>query len=131
MMTPLVSHSLLSLAAELPEPPSFAENSLYQVTGLLVVFAALGFLTLAIKLVGILFGAVPASKSAPANSPDSHASDSEMVPGSVVAAISAAVHIVLNEPFRITSIKPLPSPSGSTEWSKEGRRQIFSSHRVR
>ena len=45
----------------------------------------------------------------------------------LVAVIAAAVHLTLHEPVRVVAIRPA-SESG---WAAEGRRQIFSSHRVR
>ncbi|WOO40205.1 OadG family protein [Rubellicoccus peritrichatus] len=45
----------------------------------------------------------------------------------VAAVISAAVYTMLKDrPHRIVSIRP-----GGPGWAQEGRRQIFSSHRVR
>lgn len=45
----------------------------------------------------------------------------------LVAVISAAVHTMLKDrPHRIVSIR-----TGGPGWAQEGRRQIFSSHRVR
>lgn len=47
----------------------------------------------------------------------------------LVAVIAAAVHTALHAPVRIVSIKAARSSEGT--WAAEGRRQIFSSHRVR
>jgi hypothetical protein len=45
----------------------------------------------------------------------------------LVAVIAAAVHSVIGDrAHRIVSIRP-----GGPGWAQEGRRQIFSSHRVR
>lgn len=45
----------------------------------------------------------------------------------LIAVVAAAVHVTLGKvPHQIVSIKPA-DPS----WSREGRRQIFDSHRVR
>ena len=45
----------------------------------------------------------------------------------IVAVITAAVHTVMGErPHRLVSIRP-----GGPGWAQEGRRQIFSSHRIR
>lgn len=58
-------------------------------------------------------------------SPSSSDLDSE--DPAIVAVIAAAVHCVIGDrPHRIVSIRP-----GGPGWAQEGRRQIFSSHRVR
>ena len=45
----------------------------------------------------------------------------------IFAAISAAVHLVLKDQrFRVRTIRPVDH-----SWAQEGRRQIFSSHRLR
>lgn len=43
-----------------------------------------------------------------------------------VAIIAATVSMMLTGRHRIVSIRP-----GSSDWSREGRRQIFSSHKIR
>lgn len=53
----------------------------------------------------------------------------EEVSPEVMAAIAAAVHLTFHEaPARIVSIR---STTAQGHWAAEGRRQIFSSHRVR
>lgn len=54
----------------------------------------------------------------------------------IFAAIAGALHVVIRERHRIASIYELaPMNEGANlnlmSWSVEGRRQIFSSHRVR
>lgn len=44
----------------------------------------------------------------------------------MIAAISAAAYIMLGSKHRIVSIR-----SASTDWSREGRRQHFASHKIR
>lgn len=48
---------------------------------------------------------------------------------SLVAAISAAVHVSLRGRARVVSI--VPQAAHSPVWSHEGRRDIYQSHRVR
>jgi len=50
----------------------------------------------------------------------------------IVAAISAAIHAVIDQPFRIITISER-HPDGTlvSFWSIEGRRAIFSSHQFR
>ncbi|MEM0966200.1 MAG: OadG family transporter subunit [Verrucomicrobiota bacterium] len=52
----------------------------------------------------------------------------EAVEGQVAAVVTAAVYLALQDHhFRVHSIRPT-QPGG---WAQEGRRQLFSSHRVR
>lgn len=67
---------------------------------------------------------VSATGFAPAAS--SRAGDDQDDPA-LIAVIAAAVHTVIgNRPHRVVSIR-----SAGPGWAQEGRRQIFSSHRVR
>ncbi|MFT3782669.1 MAG: OadG family protein [Nibricoccus sp.] len=51
------------------------------------------------------------------------------IPPQVVAAISAAVHLSIGSNHRILAVgQPCPHRQA---WSLEGRRQVFSSHKVR
>lgn len=59
---------------------------------------------------------VPASPAAPAE-----------IPAHVRAAIAAAIHVTHGPTHRIVSVTPVQS----LLWSREGRRQVFDSHRVR
>lgn len=45
------------------------------------------------------------------------------------AVIAAAVHAVLDEPFRIVSVEPIQH--GISLWNIHGRLQQFDSHRLR
>jgi Na+-transporting methylmalonyl-CoA/oxaloacetate decarboxylase gamma subunit len=74
-----------------------------------------------------------AKSGSPAGSPSSSAaapaptSQSEEDDPAFVAVVAAAVHSVIGDrPHRIVSIR-----SSGPGWAQEGRRQIFSSHRVR
>ncbi|MFT3869846.1 MAG: hypothetical protein QM715_15455 [Nibricoccus sp.] len=51
----------------------------------------------------------------------------------VFAAIAAAVAVTLGSKARIASVKPstVVVDPGHLQWSAEGRRQIYSSHKVR
>ncbi len=54
------------------------------------------------------------------------------VDSEVVAIIAAAVAAVLDRPYRIVSVEPLPAPAPHLNvWALEGRTQIFQSHRIR
>jgi len=49
----------------------------------------------------------------------------------VFAAIAAAIAVTFEGKARIASIQPVSIDSGHLQWSAEGRRQIYSSHKVR
>ena len=54
------------------------------------------------------------------------------VESEIVAIIAAAVAAVLDSPYRILSIEPLPVPAPHLNvWALEGRTQIFQSHKIR
>ena len=54
------------------------------------------------------------------------------VPSATVAIIAAAIAAVLDRPYQILSLKPVPSPAPHVNvWALEGRTQIFQSHRIR
>ena len=53
--------------------------------------------------------------------------DSEGPTDEEVAAISAALMTVMGQRSRIVSIRS----SGAKDWSREGRREHFASHRIR
>lgn len=66
-----------------------------------------------------------ARRSAPAAPPE----DTQLL-----AVIAAAVHVATGRPHRIVSVSPARPPSVESlmlQWSMEGRRAIYSSHRVR
>jgi hypothetical protein len=54
------------------------------------------------------------------------------VAGETVAAISAAIAVVLGQPFRLVSVHKVPAPVPHLNvWALEGRTQIFQSHKIR
>jgi hypothetical protein len=70
---------------------------------------------------------------APAAAPQAAKAPGEITP-QLLAVIAAAIDTVIKVPHLIHSIhelKPGKSPFDAHDWSVEGRRQIFSSHRVR
>jgi hypothetical protein len=54
-------------------------------------------------------------------------------PAAIVAVIAAAVHSALGRHARVVSITPAAGAPGQTPfaWSTEGRRSLYSSHKVR
>jgi Na+-transporting methylmalonyl-CoA/oxaloacetate decarboxylase gamma subunit len=120
------------LFAMIPDRPSFSELLEFQATGLVVVFGALAVLWILLELMGAFFRRQPgAVKPAPVVTapPRVVPPGDEGLEAGVVAAIAAAVHITMKgQPHQITEIK---LSDGNSNWAAEGRREIFSSHRVR
>ncbi|PXA04043.1 hypothetical protein DDZ13_08340 [Coraliomargarita sinensis] len=68
-----------------------------------------------------------ASSAATEDSATGDKTDTETDDSALMAVIAAAVHTVIGDrPHRVVSIR-----SSGPGWAQEGRRQIFSSHRVR
>ncbi|MBK8858351.1 MAG: OadG family protein [Opitutaceae bacterium] len=128
-------HSLLitlspRLLGALSEHPGLSESIPFQLTGLMVVFTALGLIWLVLTVVGQFFKrtapapVVPApavTAPVPVSAPDS-------LPPELIAVIAATVRVSLEGPYRIQAIVPVPA---GQDWAHEGRRQIFASHQVR
>lgn len=115
--------------ANMLESPTLIELVEFQATGLVVVFAALIAIWVFLELLGRVFRTrVPVPAAPPAR--PAAIGGTEPGPGpQVIAAISAAVHVTLRgRPHRIASIQVA---GGQTNWAAEGRREHFSSHRVR
>ena len=97
------------------------------IVGIGVVFLALYFLDLVIRLTGLLLGAfrkekAPAAEQpAPAQVPATDATESEL------AAVMAAVAAALTEPVRIHHIRMLRDEQQAA-WSRIGRLDIMRSH---
>jgi hypothetical protein len=51
----------------------------------------------------------------------------------IAAVIAAAVSVVLDRPYRLVAVQPVPLPAVPhfNVWAFEGRTQIFQSHKVR
>lgn len=128
-------HSLLitpapRLLAAISEHPGLSESIPFQLTGLVVVFTALGLIWLVLTVVGQFFKRtapapalpVPAvAAPVPLSAPDSLSPE-------LIAVIAATVRVSLDGPYRIQAIIPVPA---GQDWASEGRRQIFASHQVR
>jgi Na+-transporting methylmalonyl-CoA/oxaloacetate decarboxylase gamma subunit len=124
--------SALAPLATLSEYPTLGESIAYQLNGLIVVFLALSSIWALMELIGFFFrqhrtAPVPAAKPAPSLPPPA------LVPGAgpsheIVAAITAAISAVMEEPYRITAIISLEQ---ARDWAREGRREIFASHKTR
>jgi Na+-transporting methylmalonyl-CoA/oxaloacetate decarboxylase gamma subunit len=121
----------------LPEFPSVSETLGFQLTGLVVVFVALGSIWGLTELTGFFFkraaarepqGAPQPAPAPAAASPEPAATAPEAISPEIFAVIAAAIHVTLGGRFRIQTITPVEHPR---DWAQEGRRQIFASHKVR
>ncbi len=151
------------MLAALPEYPSVPDSLAYQLTGLAVVFIALGGIWGLLEISGACFrrinahhagAAEPVPELPPASqiatpsagvAPLTHAlvaasvhaffrgrarivSVGETPPEHVRVLIAATVHSLFHGRARIISVDKVQP---DTSWAREGRRDIFSSHRVR
>lgn len=124
--------------AALPAYPTLLESVGFQLVGLIVVFTALGLIWMMLEITGAWFRHLAASlKNKPAII--APGSTSAVAPPPAPAAntdeahlpviIAAAVHSMLQgRRHRIVAITTAPEHQA---WSVEGRRHIFSSHKVR
>lgn len=125
----------LPLAA-LPAYPSISESLTFQLTGLLVVLCALGSIWIVMEIVGAVFRRIPATTVTATTPPPVQsvpvkavAGPSAAMPDAVLTAVvAAAVHHTLGAGHRIVSVTP---STDRGDWSREGLRDIFTSHRVR
>ena len=106
--------------------------SLEHILGFLVVVAALCLLWALTAGMGWLFAGreVKRSPLPAAESPGEEAEEEEEKSGpdeEEVAAIMAVVAILMGQRSRIVSIRKGSTP----DWSREGRREHFASHRIR
>ncbi len=115
--------------------PTLMENISFIVIGFLFVLVVLAFLAIVTSTIGALCTKFikepePKAKAAPAKPAAPRADGIKTegdVPEHVIALIAAATHVILQgRPQRIVSIR-----GTGQGWAQEGRREIFSSHRVR
>ena len=120
--------------------PSEAPSTLgVVVVGFLFVMIVLAVLATVTTIIGKIFvkqaaaeaskAAASAEKAAAAASAPSGAaaSSGDQEDPALLAVVAAAVHTVIGDrPHRVVSVR-----SAGPGWAQEGRRQIFSSHRVR
>lgn len=125
-MTP----SLALLAAALPDFPTLGDSIRFQLTGLAVVFIALGSIWAAMELIGAYFRRHPQSAPVPPPAPaPTRATAVEPGPdAATLAIIAAAIHVTIGGPHRIHAITAADHP---VDWAREGRRHQFASHQVR
>lgn len=119
----------------LDDYPSMSDLIAYQLTGLVVVFIALGAIWAMVEIVGFFFKraakpsvAIKPPASAPAPVSTSTSSLEEGISPQLLAVISASVFAVVGSRARIQSVA---ISNVAPVWAHEGRRQHFGSHRVR
>lgn len=125
----------------LPEHPTLGESLVYQINGLVVVFIALGLIWAMMEIMGAIFRRVAGHQAAravavptvaapepTAPAPATAAAAVDGVDPATYAAIVAAVHCTLGQGHRIVGVT---SVIDTRDWSREGRRDHFFSHRVR
>lgn len=151
MATLLAARPLL---AALPEFPSVGESLVFQLTGLVVVFTALGSIWGLLELMGWAFRvaarakqsaahpaftgatahantkiAAPPSTAKPAEPPTPTPPPGATNPAVEIAAVISACAYLATEgrPFRIVSVVPVEP---HLDWAREGRREIWASHKT-
>ncbi|MBC8011205.1 MAG: hypothetical protein H7067_14050 [Burkholderiales bacterium] len=64
---------------------------------------------------------------------DSDSSSAPALPPAHLAVIAATIHHLFRGRARVVGVAPAatPGPHSSVDWAREGRRDIFSSHRLR
>jgi len=118
--------------ALIPQHPSFLQGVEFLAGGQIVVLLVLTVLTVFMYFLGATLGkkakdaanAVPVAARAAA--PAAAVAVAPVTDSRLIAIIAAAAHTVLGANVRIVSVQP-----ASTEWSAQGRRDIFSSHKLR
>jgi hypothetical protein len=98
-------------------------SSLEHIVGFLVVVFALSLLWAITTIVGKLFVRMEAAQPQPAVATPS---DGEGPTEDEVVAIAATVATLMGRRSRIVSLR-----TGAKDWSREGRREQFASHRIR
>ncbi len=119
--------------ASVPAQHGTSEHVSFVIVGFLFVVVVLAILALVTSIIGFVFK--QAEKNAPvAAAPQPQAAVAESgpyvdhdIPSHIPILIAAAAHTILKgKPHRIVNIRNV-----NKGWAQEGRRDIFSSHKVR
>lgn len=133
---------MIPTIAALAAKPTVLENVSFVVIGFLFVIVVLATLSIVTSVIGVICSRLikqepavaakatpeptPALAPAPAPKVDAIETDGD-IPEHIIALIATATHVILKgRPQKIVSIR-----GASQGWAQEGRREIFSSHRVR
>ena len=125
-MNLFAAHSIL--LASLPAYPSIPESLAFQLNGLMVVFIALGAIWGLMELSGVIFRSQQRRQIAAPVRPAVIPEKSDEVSPEILAVIAAVVATVINQPHRIHRVS---TETPLLDWAREGRREIFDSHKVR
>ncbi|MBK9989446.1 MAG: hypothetical protein IPP19_01610 [Verrucomicrobia bacterium] len=123
-----VTSSSVETASQISDPISFQTALLVIIAGALL-FVAKNLASLNHRISSVETGKKSNNRSTGATSNANGVLPAGMIAPEVVAAISAAIHTTLGGRNRILSIGQI-CPNRQA-WSAEGRRQVFSSHKVR
>jgi hypothetical protein len=103
----------------------------------LALFAVLGCIVVFLVLVALLGRWLAATHPAPPQRPAQAAVPVSAAPEITTAIIAASITAALGEKAQVTGVRLVASPAIPSvemlmqQWSMEGRRQIYSSHKVR
>lgn len=117
--------------------PTFATTGEFPWLNLLWILVGITVLLFAVAGVGRWLASThpdPVARTRPAPAVPAVAPGATEITPQVQAAIAAAVHVALGSSARITSVVLQQPPSVENlmlTWSLEGRRQIYTSHKVR
>lgn len=125
METPAITFAPPVIAV-LSRDSSWWEKIGYQVNGLAVVFVALGLIWGVMEVIGFFFQL--AARRAARVMPVAPTPVGEGLPVATVAAITAAVHATMGTAIQIRAIA-IANPDA--QWAREGRREVFQSHKLR
>jgi hypothetical protein len=101
---------------------------------LLAILAGVAVFMVAVAAVGRWLASTHPDEPAKPVAPVVEIAKSDEPSVEIFAAIAAAIAVTLGNKARIASINPVAEPvteSSRLQWSMEGRRQIYSSHKVR
>lgn len=117
------------LAYTMPDHPGIGDSLTFILVGFCFVISVLALLFLAVWVNGRLFRklAPPPAPAALSRPLPMHTEADSAISPETAAVIAMAAHVVMEgQPHRVVRV----SPRGRS-WAAEGRRQHFSSHRVR
>ncbi|MDX2188060.1 MAG: OadG family transporter subunit [Opitutaceae bacterium] len=119
------------LASALTENSSLLDNIGYQLSGLVVVFVALGAIWGLLEISGFYFRRADVAKSETSQPLPPAPTPPEATPlaEDIAVVIAAAVHMTCGPNARVASVVVVEPPSHT--WGIEGRRHIHSTHKVR
>lgn len=143
----MIAASIPAILAFIKDRPSTIEALTFLVMGMAVVLSVLAIMWIGTAVMGSIFTKLDSQAAKKATAAKEAAAEeqrnvavaaaaiaattqgpvtSKPAETPIVAIIAAAAHTILGHRARVISIRPAP-----TDWSAEGRRQIFASHRVR